>query len=120
MLAPMTVKKSGDALFAPIVRAFSKDPRVKPPAEDDGAGRPRKFGSNGLKVDGRIFAMIVKGRLVVKLPRPRVDALVTSGGGERFDPGHGRVMKEWVTVGPKARASWLGLAREAREFVGGA
>jgi hypothetical protein len=107
-----------DALFAPIVRAFSRDPRVQPPA-DDQTGGPRKFGSNGLKVDGKLFAMIVKGRLVVKLPRGRVDELVASRKGVRFDPGHGRVMKEWVTLGPEAKAAWLGLAREARAFVGG-
>jgi hypothetical protein len=38
--------------------------------------------------------------------------------GKRFDPGHGRVMKEWLVVrsGPE---TWLQLAREARQFVGG-
>jgi TfoX/Sxy family transcriptional regulator of competence genes len=30
------------------------------------------FGSAGLKADGKTFAMIVKGRIVVKLPRDRV------------------------------------------------
>jgi hypothetical protein len=32
----------------------------------------------------------------VKLPRERVDELVEAGAGHRFDPGHGRLMKEWV------------------------
>jgi hypothetical protein len=39
--------------------------------------------------------MLVKGRFVAKLPRGRVDELVSGGSGEYFDPGHGRLMKEW-------------------------
>jgi hypothetical protein len=75
--------------------------------------------SLGLKVDGKIFAMLVRGELVVKLPRERVDALVGSGRGHRFDPrGDGRLMKEWLVVeGPEP--PWLELAREAYRFVGG-
>lgn len=36
------------------------------------------FGSTGLKVGGKVFAILVKGKLVVKLPKERVDALVES------------------------------------------
>jgi hypothetical protein len=62
--------------------------------------------------------MLVGGRLVVKLPRPRVDALVASGDGERFDPRHdGRLMKEWVSIEPTSEEEWLHLSREAMEFV---
>src|SRR4051812_8860447 len=83
-------------------------------------GPPSKgFGSGALKVGGRIFAMLAGGRLVVKLPRRRVDALVAAGGGERFDPGHGRVMKEWLSLAPGAEDDWLDLATEALAFVGG-
>lgn len=82
-------------------------------------GSPGKkgFGSSALQVGGKIFAMLVGGKLVVKLPRRRVDALIASGGGERFDPGHGRLMKEWVAVGLASDGGWLSLAREALEFV---
>ena len=62
--------------------------------------------------------MLVKGKLVVKLPKRRVDALIASGDGERFDPRHdGRLMKEWVSVEPTSEEEWLPLAREAMEFV---
>ena len=62
--------------------------------------------------------MLVKGKLVVKLPKPRVDALVASGDGERFDPRHdGRLMKEWLSVESTSEEEWLPLAREAMEFV---
>ena len=72
----------------------------------------------GLRTGGKIFAMLVQGRLVVKLPRERVDDLVAGGSAERFDPGRGRPMKEWASLDPAA-PEWEGLAAEARRFVGG-
>lgn len=78
----------------------------------------KKFGtSDELRVNDRIFAMLVRGTLVVKIPRDRVDALVTSGDGERFDTGGGRVMKEWLSLKPGSRQDWLALAKEAMGFV---
>ena len=56
--------------------------------EQDVEQSGKGFGSDALKVRGKIFAMLSQGRLVVKLPRQRVDALVASGDGERFDPRH--------------------------------
>ena len=75
------------------------------------------FGSLALKTGGKIFAMLVNERLVVKLPRHRVDGLVASGAGERFDPGHGRLMKEWLTIAPAHEDEWQALASEALAFV---
>ena len=76
--------------------------------------------SLGLRVGGKIFAMLVRGDLVVKLPRARVDALVAAGQGQAFDPRRdGRLMKEWL-VFRGDDPSWLDLAREAHAFVGGA
>jgi len=71
------------------------------------------FGASALKVNGKIFAMLVKEQLVVKLPRQRVHTLVAADTGGRFDPGHGRLMKEWLTIDPAAEPEWLPLAREA-------
>jgi TfoX/Sxy family transcriptional regulator of competence genes len=104
------MKKKEDA-FATVVAAFARDRRVEPPAE-----KRASFGSNGLKVDGRIFAMSVRGALVVKLPKARVEELIESGTGRPFDAGRGRVMKEWVTI-PASEETWVALAREARRFV---
>ena len=83
----------------------------------DGTTRARMFGAPGLKVRGKVFACLVTGRLVVKLPRTRVDALVAAGEAERFDPGMGRLMKEWAAVPPRDDGAWLRLAAEARDFV---
>ena len=75
----------------------------------------------GLRVGTKIFAMLRRDELVVKLPKGRVDELVASGRGSRFDPRNdGRLMKEWVTVPVRHGAEWGGLADEARWFVGSA
>ena len=71
----------------------------------------------GLRTGGRIFAMLAHERLVVKLPRERVDALVAAGAAEPFEPSPGRRMKEWASVDPAAPEDWHALAAEARAFV---
>ena len=78
----------------------------------------RGFGRGSLTVSGRIFAMLSsKGEFVVKLPRDRVAALVASGDGKPFEPGPGRVMKEWLAVSQRSKSEWADLAEEARRFV---
>ena len=100
---------TADAIYDSIVTAMVGDSRVT---------QSKMFGSPGLKVNGKVFAVLVKGQLVVKLPRQRVDALVAAGQGEYFDPGMGRLMKEWVSVPVRAASIWPGLAKEALAFVG--
>ena len=83
-----------------------------------GSDGPRPaFGSTSLKTNGKIFAMLVKDRLVVKLDRRRVEELVEAGKGRRFDPGHGRLQKEWLDVDSTSDDVWLKLAAEAEAFV---
>ena len=78
----------------------------------------RGFGSSGqLKVHGRIFAMLVRGELVLKLPRNRVDALIVAGEGTHFDAGKGKPMREWFVLSPTSTKRWLSLAEEALNFV---
>jgi hypothetical protein len=97
-----------DPAFQSVAAAFAKDPEV---------GMGRMFSSNSvLNVNGKIFAMFVRGSFVAKLPKTRVAALVSTGVGTYFDPGHGRLMKEWVAV-TDATAPWVALAREAHGFV---
>jgi len=75
--------------------------------------------TEGLRISGKIFAMLVGEELVVKLPKDRVDELVDSGVAERFDAGKGRPMKEWASIAPIASRRWKALVEEARAFVGG-
>jgi hypothetical protein len=85
---------------------------VSPPSPGGG------FGSSALRIQNKIFAMLVRGRLVVKLPKPRVDELVAAGEGDHFDANKGKPMKEWLALDPASELSWSTLAREALEFVG--
>ncbi len=98
-----------EALFASVIDSLIGQPKIT---------QAKMFGATGLKVGGKVFSMVHKGRLVVKLPAERVAALIKSGDGAPFDPGHGRLMKEWVAVKPMAKSSWIKLAEEARDFVG--
>ena len=75
------------------------------------------FGSQALKVNNRIFAMLVGGRLVVKLPRARVTELIETGRGQPFDGGKGTPMKEWVAL-TGDEAECRALVVEAQAFVG--
>jgi TfoX/Sxy family transcriptional regulator of competence genes len=107
-----------DERFASVVAAFARDLRVEAPSADDAVEGKGKFGSRGLKVDGKVFAMPSNGRLVVKLPAARVEALVASKKGQRYVLG-ARTMKEWVAVQDGTAATWRALAHEARDFVAG-
>jgi hypothetical protein len=82
-----------------------------------GDGAKRGFGSTSLKTGGKMFAMLAHERLVVKLPAKRVEELEASGVGRRFDPGHGRLQREWLEVADDAFELWLALATEAEAFV---
>jgi hypothetical protein len=77
----------------------------------------RMFRATGLKTGGKFFAMVTRGELVVKLPAERVDELIEGGEGRRFDPGHGRLMKEWVGLRPADAAACEAIVVEARDFV---
>jgi TfoX/Sxy family transcriptional regulator of competence genes len=111
------LSKTPEECYAVLVASFLNEPAVTYGAD---ARQPkRSFGAKELKIRGKIFAMLVRGRLVVKLPRARIDALVAAGTGERFDPRHdGRLMKEWLVIDPKAIDAWQPLATEALAFVG--
>lgn len=100
--------------FAALVDELGRLPGVTGPDSSGG----RRFGSDALKVNGAIFAMVTQGRLVVKLPGHRVAALITEGTGAPFDAGKGRAMKEWLAVTADEDETWRALAREAMEFVG--
>ena len=107
--------RDGEERFEGLVAAMLERPGTSYGSAE--GGPQRAFGSTSLKTNGKIFAMLVNGRLVVKLDRGRVDALVASGAGNRFDPGHGRLMKEWLDLESDSDQTWLDLATESEAFV---
>lgn len=85
------------------------------PGVEEGTGFGRM---PGLRSGGRIFAMLCRGDLVVKLPGERVDFLVESGAAARFEPRRdGRLMREWAAICPARYPLWEPLAHEALAFV---
>ena len=98
--------------YARLVNDLAGAPGVTRVAEGKG------FGSSGqLKVDGRIFAMLVRDALVLKLPAARVSELVSAHEGTHFDAGKGKPMREWFVLSPTSRKDWRDLAGEAMAFV---
>ena len=109
----MNITPKPEARYAELVKKMSRSGGIH-------ITEGRGFGSTGqLKVDGKIFAMLVGGRLVVKLPHQRVDELVSGRHGQRFDAGKGKPMREWFVLSHSSNEPWLALAQEALEFVGG-
>lgn len=101
---------SAERKFARVKTAFSK-------ARDVTVGDGKGFGSGALKVSGKIFAMLdSQKQFVVKLPKSRVDELIASGAGSRFEPRMGKPIKEWLVVG-KEESAVIELAKEACAFV---
>ena len=98
-----------DAAFAAVAAELLRHPDV-----EEGTG----FGSTtGLRTGGKIFAMLMHGELVLKLPADRCAELIGSGSATAFGVG-GRQMREWVSINRVDQDEWLALAGEARSFVG--
>ena len=100
-----------DARYEDLVDALVGLPGVTPPQGGRG------FGRTALRYERKIFAMWVRGQLVLKLPANRVDALIAAGMGVRFDANKGTPMREWLSLDPEADLTWLPLAREALDFA---
>jgi hypothetical protein len=105
------VGEQAEERYEDLVGELLGIPDITPPR--GGAG----FGRSALRFRNKIFAMFVRGRLVLKLPAARVDALVASGDGIRFDANKGTPMKEWLSLEPESGLPWLPLAREALDFA---
>jgi len=97
--------------YEDLVGALIGTEGVTPPRGGNG------FGRSALQFRGKIFAMHVRGALVLKLPADRVEALVRAGEGGYFDANKGTPMREWLSLDPRSALPWLPLATEALDFA---
>jgi hypothetical protein len=106
---PLSATSQGpDLAFGAVAAALLREPDV-----DEGTG----FGTNpGLRTGGKIFAMLVDGELVVKLPANRCTDMVAAGSARVFEVGRRR-MREWVRVADVDETHWHQLAQQARAYV---
>lgn len=103
------VQSHGEKLFAKLV-SFYATPRTEYPVE-----RAMLFGFDCLRINGKVFAKLHNGHLVMKLPAHRITALLESGQASSYGRA-GRLMKEWGVI--STRKNIISLAEEARVFVG--
>lgn len=99
----------GEKLFAQIA-SFYATPQTEYPVE-----RAKLFGFDCFRINGKVFAKLHSGQLVMKLPANRIAALVDSSQVKAYEH-RGRVLKEWGVI--EASKDIIALAEEARVFAG--
>ena len=109
----MSEEEQSDRRYEDLIDGLVGIAGVTPPQGGSG------FGRSAVRFQKKIFVMLVCGRLVLKLPAGRVDALIAAGEGVRFDANKGTPMKEWFSLDPESEQPWLPLAREALDFARG-
>ena len=96
------------AIFDPIAQQY---------LERDGVDIGPMFGSEGLRIRGKVFAFVgFAGGLVVKVPQARADEVEASGIATRMEM-RGRPAREWIVVPTSAAEHWAPLTAEAFAYV---
>ena len=82
-----------------------------------GVELPGPKGAQGLKHQGKMFAMFYKGDLTVKLSPERVQEIIKAGHGEPHDPGTGKPMKDRVLIPASKKRGWVKFCEESFDYV---
>jgi len=107
----MAAEPTPEERFEDLLGEFSDTDGVTLPHGGGG------FGRTAMRYRGKIFAMFVRGDLVVKLPEDHVAELVGAGHGEHFTANKGTPMREWFAAPPDCAVSWSALAGDALKFA---
>ncbi|MHA2250623.1 MAG: hypothetical protein ACXAD7_09675 [Candidatus Kariarchaeaceae archaeon] len=99
---------TAEDVYAEIRRYFSNDPDV-----EVASGR----GAQGIKYNKKMFIMFYKGDLLIKLSENRINEIISSGVGQPFDPGTGKIMKDRVLIPASHKEEWISLSEESKQFV---
>jgi hypothetical protein len=80
----------------------------------------RMMSGQVLSIRGKIYAMLVRDQLVVKIPAAQAAELIAAGTAVAFQPRPGRQMREWVAVDPPPPGAgdgiWPDLVDDARRY----
>ena len=114
---PMTTPGSDEWAVAGMDPQASFDEIASRLLAEPGTDDHRAILNPCLRVDGRIFAMLVREELVVKLPPERCAELVAEGAARPFDRRPGGPDRGWVTVDDLEVDRWPALAAEALAYV---
>tara|TARA_Y100000588_G_scaffold127420_1_gene139647 strand:- start:245 stop:550 length:306 start_codon:yes stop_codon:yes gene_type:complete len=76
-------------------------------------------GAQGIKYNGKMFAMFYKGDLTLKFSPQRVLELIESEKGLPHDPGTGKPMKDRVLIPASKQDTWIELTQESLDYVSG-
>jgi hypothetical protein len=95
-------------IYGEIKAYFANDPEIEVLK-----GR----GAQGIKRNGKLFVMFMKGDLVVKLPEQRVKEIIVTGDGFPFDPGTGKAMKNRVLIPANNSDKWIKYSIEAKKHA---
>jgi hypothetical protein len=82
----------------------------------------KAFGYPAYKINGRIFCWVGQNGVTIKLPRPRVEALIGEDGMHPFGPTKETVWREWLQIDRENSDEYerdLPLFEESIEFVCG-
>ena len=93
--------------------------------EQGGVTLGKMMNSQGLRAGekGPYYALVSRGRLVLKLPAAQAQDLVAAGEAVPFEPRPGRMMREWVVLQATDKpdnnqARWRELLAGARAYAG--
>lgn len=80
----------------------------------------KAFGAPAYKINGRVFAFVVRNEVAIKLPERRVQDLIDGNVMHPFEVAEGYVWREWVAIRHETAEDYeqdIDLFEESVEFL---